>query len=304
MRFESPHPIPYQGSKRLLAPAILSFIPRGRFTRLIEPFAGSAAITLGAAQKSLFERYQVADLLKPLTDIWEAILENPNKLSSDYRKLWNSQIKGDPTKRFNTIRAEFNEKHDPAKLLFLLARCVKNAVRFSSTGQFNQSPDKRRQGMHPVTMDEEIQAAHCLLKNKCEVVCGDFRHVLKDAKSTDLVYMDPPYQGVSETRDRRYIKGVRREEMIALLQELNNRRVEYILSYDGQCGDKTYGEPLPGHLDAHRVLLEVGRSSQATLNGRDHLTVESVYLSSGLYDATTPTNLPLKSFSPQTALFS
>lgn len=70
MRFEVPHPIPYQGSKRQLAPAILSFVPRGRFNRLIEPFAGSAAITLASAAKNLFNEFVIADVLFPLTEIW------------------------------------------------------------------------------------------------------------------------------------------------------------------------------------------------------------------------------------------
>lgn len=302
MRFESPHPIPYQGSKRLLAPAILSFVPKGKFTRMIEPFAGSAAITLAAAQRGLFEQYVIADVLE-LTDIWRAILSNPGKLSTDYRALWHFQSKGEPTKQFNEIRSKFNAKHDPAKLLFLLARCVKNAVRFSSTGQFNQSPDKRRRGMHPDTMEEEIHAAHRLLSGKTEVICGDFREVLRLSTRSDLVYMDPPYQGVSEARDKRYIQGVRRNEMIAVVENLNARQIEYILSYDGSCGDKTYGQPLPMHLNAHQMLLEVGRSSQATLNGRDHITVESVYLSSGLQNIELPKQVPLKKFSPQPALF-
>ena len=43
-----PHPIPYQGSKRNLAPAILGYFPGGVAT-LIEPFAGSAALTLATA---------------------------------------------------------------------------------------------------------------------------------------------------------------------------------------------------------------------------------------------------------------
>jgi DNA adenine methylase len=153
-------------------------------------------------------------------------------------------------------------------------------------------------------MEKEIQGAHRLLKDKAQVVCGDFRHILKMANNNDLVYMDPPYQGVSESRDRRYITGVQRTEIIALLEELNARGVEYILSYDGHCGGKTYGEPLPPHLNAHRMLLEVGRSSQATLNGRDQVTVEAVYLSPGLYSATTPAHIPLRSFSRQSALFS
>ncbi|MBZ5567739.1 MAG: DNA adenine methylase [Acidobacteriia bacterium] len=305
MRFETPHPIPYQGSKRLLAPAILSFVPPQRFRRLVEPFAGSAAITLAAAQKNLFREYVIADILKPLTDIWRAILNEPSRLSAAYRELWESQLRGDPIDRFNAIRNQFNCDHDPAKLLFLLARCVKNAVRFSTAGQFNQSADKRRRGTHPDTMGKEIEGAHRVLSGRCEVVCGDFRSVLSSATDTDLIYMDPPYQGTSEGRDRRYINGVARSSMVKQLEDLTARRIEYLLSYDGHCGGKTYGEALPAHLNAHRVLLEVGRSSQATLNGKEDVTVESVYLSPGLADQSHPTRpVPLKQFGAQAALFS
>ena len=187
MRFECPHPIPYQGSKRLLAPAILSFVHKGAFVRLIEPFAGSAAITLAAAKRNLFEEYVIADILKPLTDIWRLVVDNPKKLSVDYRRLWESQREGNPGVRFNQIRAEFNSDQDPAKLLYLLARCVKNAVRFSAKGEFNQSPDNRRQGMRPETMDAEIQAAHQLLRGRTSVVSGDFRNVLAIAGGRDLI---------------------------------------------------------------------------------------------------------------------
>jgi len=47
--FHAPHPIPYQGSKRNLAPEILAIVSNRKFRRLYEPFAGSAAITMIAA---------------------------------------------------------------------------------------------------------------------------------------------------------------------------------------------------------------------------------------------------------------
>ncbi len=305
MRFPVPHPIPYQGSKRLLAPVILSFVPAARFTRLVEPFAGSAAVTLAAAQKNLFSEYVIADVLRPLTELWRAILNDPANLCSAYRELWESQTEGEPIERFNRIRADFNRDHDPAKLLFLLARCVKNAVRFNPSGHFNQSADKRRRGTHPGTMAKEIYAAHKLLQGRCEVICADFREVLAAVRETDLVYMDPPYQGTSEGRDSRYVKGVERRSMVALLETLNARHVEYLLSYDGHCGGKTYGQPLPPHLNVHRFLLEVGRSSQATLNGKNDTTVESIYVSTGLIKATHSTRImSVKQFSAQPVLFS
>jgi hypothetical protein len=42
---------------------------------------------------------------------------------------------------------------------------------------------------------------------------------------------------------------------------------------------------LPREL-ASRILLDVGRSSQATLNGQDHVTIESLYVSHNVTPAT------------------
>ena len=45
MQMAVPHPIPYQGSKRQLAGAILRYFPEST-ARMVEPFAGSAALSL------------------------------------------------------------------------------------------------------------------------------------------------------------------------------------------------------------------------------------------------------------------
>jgi DNA adenine methylase len=282
MRFgDTPHPIPYQGSKRLLAPLILSFIPTGKFNALLEPFVGSGAVTLATAKKNLCKRFIVGDSLEPLCGIWQQIVNEPLSLSDQYAKIWHDQFP-DPIAFFNGVRQQFNADRSSSKLLFLLARCVKNAVRFNPKGDFNQSPDKRRLGTKPETMKAEIEAAHRLLRGRCEVRCGDYKTILEMATPQDVVYMDPPYQGTSEGRDSRYHKGVERSDLMFALEKLNLRGVPFILSYDGACGDKTYGEALPESLSLRRVLVDAGRSSQATLNGKDTRTVESIYVSSGL----------------------
>lgn len=64
-RWPVPHPIPYQGSKRNLAPVILSYFPH-KFERLVEPFAGSAAISLATAYKGLASAFVLNDAHEPL----------------------------------------------------------------------------------------------------------------------------------------------------------------------------------------------------------------------------------------------
>jgi DNA adenine methylase len=301
MRFSVPHPIPYQGSKRRLAPAILSLVPESGYSRLVEPFAGSAAVTLAAASQKRFHSFLLGDALEPLTRLWETIILNPASIAKGYEMLWYREQKA-PIDGFYEIRAEFNTDREPAKLLYLLARCVKNAVRFNPAGEFNQSPDNRRKGTHPRTMEAELLAAHRVLHGKCRVVHADFRQLFEQAKSGDLFYLDPPYQGTSDGRDQRYIAGVSRERMIEGLSILNHKHIPFILSYDGSCGGRSYGEPLP-QVVAHRILLDVGRSSQATLNGRDETTIESLYVSHELPVNRQGATLSLYDFAEQTMLF-
>ena len=283
MRYSVPHPIPYQGSKRRLAQAILSYIPTNDTGRLVEPFVGSGAVTLAAAKYKKFQRFLIADKLDPLTALWQSILDNPSGVADEYEALWWRERER-PIDEYYEIRNEFNADHDPAKLLYLLARCVKNAVRFNPAGEFNQSPDKRRTGTQPKTMRNELVAVSAILRCKTDVECTDFLQLFQHSMRGDFFYLDPPYQGTSDGRDSRYIGGVTRERIIEGLRILNERGNSFILSYDGSCGDKTYGDRLPEEL-ATRVLLDVGRSSQATLNGNNHTTIESLYISHNIAHA-------------------
>lgn len=275
----APHPIPYQGSKRRLAAAILRHAPPAR--RLLEPFAGSAAITLAAAVRGAADRFVLADRLAPLAALWLAILSEPAATARRYQRLWTGQAR-DPAAHFAAARDRFNRTGDPILLLYLLARCVKNAVRFNAEGAFNQAPDHRRRGMHPDRMRRHIARAAELLAGRAEVHAADFADVLADAGPADLVYLDPPYQGVSGGRDRRYIAPIDLPRLCDQLEALNRRGVRYLLSFDGRTGEKRYGSPLPGELGLRCVQLAAGRSSQSTLSGRVADTVESLYLSPSL----------------------
>ena len=301
MRFTVPHPIPYQGSKRRLATAILSHVVPDSYARLIEPFAGSAAVTLAAAHHRKCREFVIGDRLEPLVKLWDAIIQDPLEVAVGYEALWLRE-REKPIEAYYEIRAEFNADRSPVKLLYLLARCVKNAVRFNPSGDFNQSPDKRRKGTRPDAMKAELIAAHRVLSGRCETVCADFMDMFSAARPGDLFYLDPPYQGTSEGRDARYIGGVSRERMIEGLALLNMKGVPFILSYDGVSGDRTYGDRLP-HEIASRILLDVGRSSQATLNGRNHTTIESLYLSHQLMPSSSDdVLLTLKDFESQRSM--
>jgi len=278
-----PHPIPYQGSKRNLAPAIAGYFPP-RVAVLIEPFAGSAAVTLAAAAHGLAERFFINDLNQPLVNLWRAIVETPEKLARQYETLWRAQH-GDRRLYYDEVRNEFNRTGRPDCLLYLLARCVKAAVRYNSNGEFNQSPDNRRMGALPTTMCQHLLAASHLLRGKTECFSLDYKEVVAKATPKDLIYLDPPYQGVCGERDPRYLKGVPFDELVEVLEALNFRDIKYLVSYEGRTGARVHGRKLPERLRLHLIELEAGRSSQATLLGRAEMTVESLYLSPALAES-------------------
>lgn len=274
------HPLPYQGSKRLLAPLIARHVPSD-INVWFEPFAGSAAMTLYAAQHGLAKRFVAGDSLGDVVELWRGIVDHPEQTAGRYRAVWSGQSAGD-SDYFNRVRARYNCERDPVDLLYLICRCVKNAVRFNAAGQFTQSVDRRRLGMHPDRMRAAILGASQLLAGRVEFRQGDWLHTSADATARDFVYLDPPYLGTTIGRDKRYHRQLAQDDLIGGLEQLRARGVRFALSYDGSTGGREYGPPLPAHLDLVQLLIEAGRSSQATLAGRNERTVESLYLSPGI----------------------
>jgi DNA adenine methylase len=323
-----PQPFPYQGSKRLLAPAILRHLPV-KFGRLVEPFAGSAAVSIACAAAGRAREFWLNDFNRPLADLLGLIVNDPEPLADFYGATWREAegtketqgtkwtqgarasrpclartldagtsfqtggthvllgLEAPPLAHFYRIREDFNRTQDPRLLLYLLARCVKGSVRYNSEGLFNQSPDRRRLGTRPDTMRANLRSVSSLLRRRCHITSTDYRDVLDGVRDSDIVYLDPPYQGVCGTRDARYSSAISFKDLVAALADLNRRGIRYLVSYDGRLGSRTYGEPLPESLDLRSLEIRAGRSSQSTLLGRDEVTFESLHVSPALHDRRT-----------------
>ena len=277
-----PHPFPYQGSKRSICGHILRHFPVGT-NRLVEPFCGSAAVSLAAAVKERAKRFWLNDANAPLVALWREILEHPMQLADRYEHLWREQL-ADRKAFFYQVRRQFNRTHEPHLLLYLLARIVKGSVRYSSDGQFNQSADNRRCGMRPEAMRVQLLGVSAALAGHTTISTQDFRSVVSETTVDDVIYMDPPYQGTSFTRDHRYYGGLPFADFVDALRAMSGAGKSYIVSYDGQTGAKKHGEALPAHLGLRHLHIHAGRSSQSTLLGRDCETVESLYLSPALVE--------------------
>ena len=224
------------------------------------------------------KHFWINDAHAPLIDLWRSILDQPEILSERYSLIWHDQL-GRERQYFNLVRERFNEGHDPVDLLYLLARCAKATVRYNMNGEFNNTPDNRRKGAKPLEMRRRILFTSSLLSKRTTLTAWDYKWVLTQCTELDFIYLDPPYQGVSGERNSRYLPRVERDEFCDHLSELIQRNIMFAVSYDGRTGNKTYGAPLPDSLGLTHLEIQAGRSTQATLLGRDDLTYESLYLS-------------------------
>lgn len=282
-----PHPIPYQGSKRKFAERIFSTFPQ-KVERMYEPFIGSAAMTIYAGVHDYAEKYIIGDTLSPLVALHEMIIERPEEASEEYRKVW-SAAGENPNDYYYEIRERYNEEKRPIDLLYCIARCVANAVRFGKDERFTQSVDKRRIGMKPDKMAKQIFGVSSTLKGRVEFRSGDWLETISDATPNDLIYMDPPYLGTSSGRDKRYHQQLDYSKLCDGLKTMRERGLRFALSYDGSTGEKTYAPLLPDELQLERIELIGGLSSQSTLNGKKEVSIESLYLTAEMNQLTLPT---------------
>ena len=280
-RNDAPQPFQYQGSKRVIASAILSKLDMRSYSVLVEPFAGSAAVSIRAVIEGKVNSLWLNDANEPLIDLWNAILHDTEHLIEQYTATWESQ-KYDPKEHYGLVRKRFNSHPEPADLLYLLSRAVKGAIRYNSVGEFNQSPDNRRLGTRPPELARRLRKISGVMKSCTYTSSIDYRDLVHRYEPGQVWYMDPPYEGVSKQRDSRYVSTICRNEFEEFLSHLNDQRVPFLLSYDGRTGEKTYGQPLPSELRLERVEILAGRSTTSTLQGRDEQTVEALYLSPAL----------------------
>ena len=248
-------------------------------------------MSIACAMEERAQKYWINDTHAPLIELWREIIARPQVLSESYSKLWSNQL-GREREFFIEVRRRFNQKSSAPDFLYLLARCVKAAVRYNNHGEFNNSPDNRRRGAKPEEMTWRILSTSNLLRNRTKLSCLDYKDVLQACSRDDLIYMDPPYQGVTGRRDHRYHGDFDHEQFCDSLADLVKQKILFAVSYDGRTGTKVHGEVLPDTLNLTRLEVCAGPSTQATLLGRSQLTYESLYISPALISHSENSNLP------------
>lgn len=241
------------GNKQRYAHEIIKYFPV-RFGTYFEPFLGSGAV-LG----TLAPRTAVAgDLLAPLIEIWRAVATEPETVKRWYSDRWRQLATGVKISEYEAIKAAYNNQPNGADLLFLSRSCYGGVVRFRKDGKMS-TPCGVHNPISPASFSSRVDEWHRRVRY-VEFQTSDFEDVMRQARSGDLVYCDPPYFDSQSILYGSQDFGLQR--LFRVIAECKKRGVAVALSIDGtkKTGKKQIALNAPRGLFEREAYVNCGRS--------------------------------------------
>lgn len=183
----------WAGGKHRLVPFIAEHIPPGNYQRLVEPFAGSAALSLALE----FEHYLISDINTDLINLYQQLKREGKAFIDHAHSFFNSA--NNEAQRYYQLREEFNHSQDPitraALFIYLNRHGFNGLCRYNRQGAFNVPFGRYKRPYFPrQEMLHFLQKAPRMHFQVCH-----FEEVFAQTQPQDLVYCDPPYVPLSET---------------------------------------------------------------------------------------------------------
>jgi DNA adenine methylase len=181
----------WAGNKNRVKQHIVPRLPKGK--RLIEPFAGSCAISLATN----YERYLIADANSDLIDMYRFIKSDHADVIRNAELLF--QPIYNEAEAFYNLRAEFNQAcksvRKSAIFIYLNRHCFNGLCRYNASGGFNV-PFGKYSG--PTCPSNEIKR-FAEFAQRAEFLYQSFEDTFALAEDGDVIYCDPPYIPLSAT---------------------------------------------------------------------------------------------------------
>lgn len=260
--------IKWSGSKRVVAEQLAEyFLPAKTY---YEPFVGGGSMM----PFSKSNRGMASDIIPELISLWKEIKEDPEKVSVEYAERW-KRLQTEGYQVYYEIRDSFNATRNPMDFLFLTRTCLNGMIRYNSAGEFNNSLHLTRPGIAPDRLEMIIRQWHRYIR-KFEFLNTDYRECLKDVKAGDFVFLDPPYGG---TKSRYTQTPFSLDDFYQTLEGLNSKGVNWMLTFDGSSGERTYSFAPPEELYKVTFKVKTGKSAfRKVIDKVQEDIQESVYL--------------------------
>lgn len=185
----------WAGGKRSLLPSIMDKIP-DNFNKYMEPFVGGGAMFFELRNRGLITSTILSDLNSDLISLYTIIRDRPGELIESIENMDYKNNRED----FNSARDEFNSDPTPVRkaalMMYLNRHCFNGLYRVNLSGKFNV-PFGRYNNPNIPSNDQIMEVSGAL--KGVELRYSDFETVMREAQKGDFIYLDPPYQPISET---------------------------------------------------------------------------------------------------------
>ena len=224
--------VKWVGGKRQLIGDIVPLLPK-KVSSYCEPFLGGGAVLFSVQPKNAF----VNDLNEELIAVYETIRDDVDTLIATLNQHKNNQEHYYSTRDLDRDKENYqtlSKVTKAARLIFLNKTCYNGLFRVNSAGEFNTPFGNYK---NPNIVNEPVLRAvnKYLNVNNVSFYSEDFAENLLRVKKGCFVYLDPPYDPVSDTSSfTGYNKGgFDKNEQVRLklcCDDLNNRGIKFLLS--------------------------------------------------------------------------
>lgn len=186
----------WAGGKRRLVATIREHLLAGPAKRVVEPFVGSAAVSLALHEE--VDELVLNDSNEDLAHVYLHLKERPRVFIEKVREWFVPE--NNEADAYYANRDRFNAAPhgslERASLFIYLNRHGYNGLcRYNASGLFNVPFGRYEK---PLCPDDQLEAVSRVLA-RGQVTHGDFEPVLDACGEGDAVYCDPPYVPLSRT---------------------------------------------------------------------------------------------------------
>lgn len=220
------------GGKRQLLAEIEKYFPE-KYSTYYEPFVGGGAVLFHLQPKKAVlndVNNELINLYQVIKDDVESLIEDLRKHKNESEYFYEIRKKDRDEKVYNSL----TNVQKASRVIFLNKTCYNGLYRVNNSGEFNTPFGKYK---NPDIVNEITLRAVSRYFNENKIIfkCGDFEDALKGIRKGAFVYLDPPYDPVSDSSNfTGYAKGgFDREEQIRLKElcdKLNEKGVKFLLS--------------------------------------------------------------------------
>lgn len=221
-------PIKIQGIKTKLVPLIKDNVVLDKDSVWVEPFMGSGVVGFNIEPKAAI----FADINPHIINFYNQIKTGSinSCIVREFLEREGKLLENGDDEYYYSVRARFNEKHDPLDFLFLNRSCFNGMIRFNRNYEFNvpygHKPQRFSKAYITKIVNQVAHAERLIKKNSWEFICQSFEETVSMAGRGDFIYCDPPYIG----RHVDYYDSWDEESELFLHDALVNSRAKYMLS--------------------------------------------------------------------------